>query len=403
MPKRGKKTIGLPVEGSASSVKKGNGKKKGKGTDLSGSFLQSPEPTGTVSSVEYTTPAAYNSQSSSSNSDAILSYLKKLDESNQVLLKRVSDLEASKSLPLTPSPRSHSHAAHPLTMPPPVGQNQLPDTRITMPTSAPMATQNTTVNPNLTSHIHCTQTIGGAASVDHQPIHYGSDGVLPSVSALRQNPTISQSVSQVMASYEAQAKQEASLGKQIPTKKSGRFNATDAITSGPELRWPNEGYQGVSGKKRTLYDELSLPEWAVGQRMNIFHIQDPAIIKKALLQTILALKDATSLPWQAVRAAYANSMHDMEQGILTWDDQMQWSLNRLSASQIAMANTNIVTTQGSHRKICKYYNEGTCSFDSNHGNFKHVCSFCARSGKNLVHSELKCHSKQRGLDKQVNK
>ena len=344
MPKRGKKTVGLPVEGSASSAKKGNGKKKGKGTDLSGSFLQSPEPTGTVSSVEYTTPAAYNSQSSSSNSDAILSYLKKLDESNQVLLKRVSDLEASKSLPSTPSPRSHSHAAHPLAMPPPVGQNQLPDTRVTMATSKPMATQNTAVNPNLTSHTHCTQTTGGAASVDHQPIHYGSDGVLPSVSALRQNPTISQSVSQVMASYEAQAKQEASLGKQIPTKK-----------------------------------------------------------KKVLLQTILALKDATSLPWQAVRAAYANSMHDMEQGILTWDDQMQWSLNRLSASQIAMANTNIVTTQGSHRKICKYYNEGTCSFDSNHGNFKHVCSFCARSGKNLVHPELKCHSKQRGLDKQVNK
>ena len=80
---------------------------------------------------------------------------------------------------------------------------------------------------------------------------------------------------------------------------------------------------------------------------------------------------------------------------------MQWSLNRLSASQIAMANANVVTTQGSHKKICKYYNEGT--FDSNHGNFKHACSFCARSGKNLEHPELKCHSKQRGLDRQVNK
>ena len=403
MPKRGKKTVGIPVKGTSSSVKKGNGKKKDKGMDLNGSFLQSPEPTGTVSSVEYTTPAAYSSQSSSDNSDAILSYLKKLDESNQALLKRVSDLEASKSLPSTPSPWSHPHAGHSLMIPPPVGQNQPSDTGVTIPAAAPMATQSTIVNPNLTSQIHNTQTTRSAVSVDHQPLHYGSDGVLPSVSALRQNPTISQSVAQVMASYEAQAKQEASLGKQIPTKKSGRFNATDAITSGPELRWPNEGYQGVSGKKRTLYDELSMPEWAVGQLTNIYHIQDPAMVKKALLQTILALKDATSLPWQAVRAAYANSMHDMEQGILTWDDQMQWSLNRLSASQIAMANANIVTTQGTHRKICKYYNEGTCTFDSNHGNFKHVCSFCARSGKNLVHSELKCHSKQRRLDKQVNK
>ena len=127
------------------------------------------------------------------------------------------------------------------------------------------------------------------------------------------------------------------------------------------------------------------------------------MVKKALLQTILALKDTTSLPWQAVRAAYANSMHDMEQGFPTWDDQMQWSLNRLSASQIAMANANIVTTQGNHKKVCKYFNEGTCTFDGNHGNFKHVCSFCARSGKNFVHSKLKCHCKQRGLDKQSNK
>ena len=257
-------------------------------------------------------------------------------------------------------------------MHPPVTQNQLLDTRVTMPVADSMPIQSTAVAPNLTSQIQNTQATTSAVTVDHQPIHYGTDGVLPSVSALRQNPTISQSVAQVMASYEAQARQEASLGKQISTKKSGRFNATDAITSGLELRWPNEGYQGTNGKKRTLYDELSLPEWVVGQLRNIYHIQDPAIVKKALLQTILALKDTTSLPWQAVRAAYANSMHDMEQGFLTWDDQMQWSLNRLSASQIAMANANIVTTQGTHRKVCKYFNEGTCSFDGNHGNFKRV-------------------------------
>ena len=46
MPKRGKK-------GTTSSVKRGNGKKKDKAADFNGSFLQSPEPTGTVSSVEY--------------------------------------------------------------------------------------------------------------------------------------------------------------------------------------------------------------------------------------------------------------------------------------------------------------------------------------------------------------
>ena len=56
MTRRGKKTAGLPVKGTTSSIKKGNGKKKGsnKGTDFNSSFLQSPEHTGTVSSVECT-------------------------------------------------------------------------------------------------------------------------------------------------------------------------------------------------------------------------------------------------------------------------------------------------------------------------------------------------------------
>ena len=133
-------------------------------------------------------------------------------------------------------------------MHPPVTQKQLPDTRVTMPVAVSMPIQSTAITPNLTSQIQNTQATTCAATVDHQPLHYGKDGVLPSVSALRQNPTISQSVAQVMASYKAQARQEASLGKQIPTKKSGCFNATDAITSGPELRWPNEGYQGTNGK-----------------------------------------------------------------------------------------------------------------------------------------------------------
>ena len=78
-------------------------------------------------------------------------------------------------------------------------------------------------------------------------------------------------------------------------------------------------------------------------------MQNPDIVKKALLQTILALKDATSLPWPAVRAAYGTSRHEVELGNLSWGDQMQWAINRLSASQIAIANTHVSTNQQNHR------------------------------------------------------
>ena len=160
----------------------------------------------------------------------------------------------------------------------------------------------------------------------------------------------------------------------------------------PELRWSNEGYLGVSAKKRISYDDLSVTEWAVGQLSNVCHTN---LARQALLQVILALRDTTSLPWEAVRSAWGNSMHQIEQGSLSWEDNVQWSLNRLSASQIALANARTINQPSLKRKdkICKFYNQGSCSHESSHGNFRHNCSFCARSGRILTHPEVKCNIK----------
>ena len=98
------------------------------------------------------------------------------------------------------------------------------------------------------------------------------------------------------------------------------------------------GGLGANGKKTVCYYEWLLPKWAVGQLNNVFHIQDLITARLALLQVILARKDATSLPWEAVRSAWGNSMHGIEPGTIVWEDSFQWSLNRLLESQIAMAN-----------------------------------------------------------------
>ena len=139
----------------------------------------------------------------------------------------------------------------------------------------------------------------------------------------------------------------------------------------------------------------------MGQLSNIYYIQDPLLVKQVLLQVILSLRDATSLPWQAVRSAWGNSMHEIEQGSLQWADSTQWALNRLSTSQIAMANASQISSQTTvqSRKVCKFYNEGASSHEGNHGQFKHVCSFCAREklqGKNYVHPETKCQKRYKG-------
>ena len=82
------------------------------------------------------------------------------------------------------------------------------------------------------------------------------------------------------------------------------------------------------------------------------------------------MRDASSLPWVAVRGVWASSMHDMEEGRLTWRDTTQWAINRLSNAQVAMLNSQAVSqTKG---RVYRYYNERTCSFDAHHGIYKQI-------------------------------
>ena len=183
-----------------------------------------------------------------------------------------------------------------------------------------------------------------ATSAGPQPLHqisevmptqaqFSTDGVLPSLSILRQNQEISHSVNHVLASYENQAKMEVTQGKGTQ-RKSGRFNNTDTVTLVPQFKWPNEGLSSVIGRKKVLYDNVTVSEWAAGQLSNIYLIQDPVLVKQA--------------------TAYAQSMHQVEQGTLQWQDTTQWALNRISSSQIAMANAATLSFQQSNKKVCKY-------------------------------------------------
>ena len=78
-----------------------------------------------------------------------------------------------------------------------------------------------------------------------------------------------------------------------------------------------------------------------------------------------------------------------------------------TASQIAMANANLTSSseyqQVQHHKLCKYFNEGSCTYESNHGNYRHNCSYCSRQGRQAAHPEVKCSFKSRSQDKLDNK
>ena len=181
------------------------------------------------------------------------------------------------------------------------------------------------------------------------------DTVIPSIQSLRGNAGISEAVNNLLVSYEGNLHSELARGKQN-VKKSGRYNTHDSVVAHPHLRWPNEGFHSSNGKKRVIYDELSLPQWVAGQLSNMHSMSDPILVKRALSQVIFAMWDATSLPWPAVRTAWASSMHAVEEGNLSWADGTQWAINRLSPFQIALAHTQVSSQPTSSRRSCNFFN-----------------------------------------------
>ena len=86
-------------------------------------------------------------------------------------------------------------------------------------------------------------------------------------------------------------------------------------------------------------------------------------------------------------------MADIEEGRLSWTDSMQWSLNRIGNSQLAVLNSNSVTQNGQKFKVCKFYNEGSCTNENHHGIYKHYCAYCHKQGRSLMHPECRCASR----------
>ena len=94
-----------------------------------------------------------------------------------------------------------------------------------------------------------------------------------------------------------------------------------------------------------------------------------------------------------MRSAWAVSMTDIEEGRLGWADSMQWSINRISNSQLAMHNVQTLAPSGNKVRICRFFNEGTCNSEGHHGTYKHFCAHCFKLSRSLGHPETRCFSR----------
>ena len=298
---------------------------------------------------------------SSDPNTTLVACLQRLEESNRDIVRRMEHLECQNSVNSTPlsSPTRRCHASagtqveggsHPSTIQALSSQGAIPRHGLATSHLTGQATgvDGSKVHFGLGSNqgqeVTLTQAVQHKGYRDQHPtqpdIH---DAVIPSLEAIRKSEDIIQSVARILNHYEESAKQQTFQGEGHSGKKSGRFNTTETCTAPPKLRWPNEGFFGGANRKRLSYDDMSMPQWVAGQLNNISQIQDNNLLRLVLDQVIAAMQDASSLPWVAVRGAWASSMQDMEQGRLTWRDTTQWAINRLSNAQVAMLNSQTVS------------------------------------------------------------
>ena len=281
-------------------------------------------------------------QAVDSPNQEMLDLLRGLSESNKALTARMNKMNETLSNPQLSNARLQDHDYQSITTTLGHGPHQ-PNLRLGNNTDPQAYQQPLHSSPQRAGYlpgppVDRTQgdkplgTTGLSVTGDAQ-----NDAITPNIDVLRRIPSVSEAVNRVLATYDGQLQSDLTQGKSS-TKKSGRFNTVDIVTAPSHLRWPNEGFQGVQGRKRLAYDDLTLPQWVSGQLSNIYNIQDPSVVKHALLQLIMATKDASSLPWPTVRDAWAVSMHTVEEGRLGWEDTNQWSFNRHHKSRYPTVN-----------------------------------------------------------------
>ena len=156
-----------------------------------------------------------------------------MNKSNQEIVRRINELEHQQSVnsaPVASRCRTQVHS-HPLSM----TSHSVSDPNHTHQVGL-QGTQTIATGPqdplsvgynSLTSLQPSTSV---SNTIQHQDLH---DAVVPSLDALRTNPTLAQAISQISSTYEGHARLEAAQGKASTIRCSGRYNSTDLPTRPP--------------------------------------------------------------------------------------------------------------------------------------------------------------------------
>ena len=212
MPKRSKKVDTGKKKGTVSKAKSSNSTTQPPNLDLNGSFI-TPSGGTIVSTASPLQPLLTSDQVT--GNDTVLAYLQRIDATNQALLKRVDVLESQRVSTATVQ-AANVNLGQDLTSRPVSSTN----THLTGVRPVPSASFTTTqAGPSQSAATNTGLFSQHNQSVPPSALH---DAVMPDLNNIRANPTISQSVSQIMATLET--------GSRADKEKNVGFLSHDNIT-----------------------------------------------------------------------------------------------------------------------------------------------------------------------------
>jgi len=236
----------------------------------------------------------------------------------------------------------------------------------------------------------------------------------PTVSSLRQDPTIQAAVTSRIKELEAATIQQLDThgnNNSILTNnkiKSGRDRLRGQDIRRAYVAWPHEFISVGPSCLSVKYDDLDQAQFSAGLMSMVTNEKD-LVTQQVKLKYVTKLHhDMCEVGFKTVHSANALILSQIEEQTLSWENYEE--LDRVRAnfifSQIsaaALKNKSNSSERFPHRnnsneKICSAFNLGKCNQSRHHSDdngqyVKHYCSYCFSLGQRWPHTEAACRKR----------
>ena len=228
-------------------------------------------------------------------------------------------------------------------------------------------------------------------------------GGIPSMDYLREDSRVQAEVDRRLRQYENVSREE--IAGTSTKFKSGRYRLGDQRVR-HMVHWPHEFCSVNENFKMPAYEDINVYQWVQGFARCILEESDPRTRTHMLEYQGHIMQDAQELNWPTAKRAHAAVLTEIERGHARWEDQASIDRIRQRFTQRALKSQN---GQGEEQtKICKRFNEETCSQAKDHVEgkitYKHACFACFKAAKrHYGHPEVKCNRAKRPASQQGEK